>query len=187
MKKLASWQVIYTIILFILSLTSYLFLETQWLVKIVFILLGLTFIFLLFYRKQFYWLFFLTIYLVSVCIYYYQMISAIPIWATIVLLLIIIGGSSYILVNSAFPTTYHRLFYSLLIYIVSLEIFLVMLPWPIIPQYKGLLYLVILYLFWGILDLKISHESSWKKFWPYIVIFTVITFLVISLSSWVGY
>lgn len=187
MNKISHWPVISIFVILLLFLAGYLFLDNQLLVKSVFILLGLVAVYLFVRYQQFYGILFLTIYLVAVCLYSYLATSALPIWLVIVVLLIVVGGLSYLLVNSVIPGQYPKLFYSLLVYLVSLEVFLVMIPWPINPQFKGLIYLTNLYLFWGLLSLKISHQLSGKKLVPYLITFLLLIIIIVNLSSWVLY
>lgn len=175
------------ILLYLISITGYFILESQLFIKITVALVSLIFGYLFICKKQFYWIFFLTVYLSSVGVYFISGIPSIPLWMVIVVLLVIVGGLSYLLVNLMYYLNNERFFYSLLTYLASLEIFLVILPWSISVQLKGLVFLTVLYFYWGLLELKISNNLSIKSFSPYLINFLLVIIVIISFSSWIGY
>ncbi|EKD56764.1 MAG: hypothetical protein ACD_58C00096G0003 [uncultured bacterium] len=187
MKSVKIWQFIFIIIIFFASIVGYLLIENQLIINIIIIAISLIFSYLLIFKKQFHWIFFLTVYLSSVSIYFLSGISSIPLWVVIVILLVIVGGLSYLLVNPICNLNNEKIFYCLLIYLASLEIFFVILPWSISVQSKGLVFLTVLYFYWGLLELKTSNNLSFKSITPYLVNFLLVIIVIISFSSWIGY
>lgn len=186
-NKFINLPIICLFIIYIFSITSYFYLESYLLLKLVFLGLGLIFIYFLMFKNQSHWLVFLTIYLSLVMLYNCLVLSILPLWLIIILFLIVIGGLSFVLIKSIFDKLNWQLFYSLIITLALLEIFLILIIWPINNQSKGIVLLSIVYSYWGVLELKIANDLNWKRLWPFIFLTFIVIGVIISTVGWIGY
>ena len=170
-----------------LSLINYFYLEQLLILKINFLIFGVIFVYLFIWKNSFQWLIFLLLYLIGFSLYYYLAIGSLAIWITILLFVLVVGGLTFILVQPIITKFSSQFFYSFLILIVNLQIFLALVPWPVNMQSKSVILLSVIYFCWGLLNLKIEDKLNWQGVLPYLLTTFIIITAIISTVSWVEY
>ena len=187
LNKLLNWQSLTICTLFLLSLINYFYLEQLLILKINFLIFGVIFVYLFIWKNSFQWLIFLLLYLIGFSLYYYLAIGSLAIWITILLFVLVVGGLTFILVQPIITKFSSQFFYSFLILIVNLQIFLALVPWPVNMQSKSVILLSVIYFCWGLLNLKIEDKLNWQGVLPYLLTTFIIITAIISTVSWVEY
>ena len=184
LPKLFDLLIILPLLIFLIL---YLFWERYLIMQIVFVILSIFSVYQYFLREKSEWLVLLSIYFIVNVLFNLLANNLLPIWVIVVILIISICFLFYTFTKDFVEKLESRLFYSLMMTIVILEIYVSLLPWPINIESKSLIVLSIGYVFWGVLYHKFTDNLRIKQIFPYLLSSLAIIGLIILSASWIGY
>ena len=174
---------------YVLVLLGFLSFETSLILKILMIFLAALalFVFIKYAESQF----------VAILIYYLLSYDCsilyfsfrFPLWAIMILIAIFSSAGLYLSVNADKIDIDGKVLkmYAVLFSLVTLEIFLSLVPWPTDPKTKSAIIATLFYLFYGFMVLQSKNELNIRRISPYLIISSLIMTCVIVTSSWYSY
>ena len=185
-KRILSWQNFVLLFLFAFSLFGFVNFETSVILKILWVLvLVFTAIYSLKINKLEYLI--LAIFFLLIYDFYNLYFSlGVGLWVEIILLLGTVGVMTYILLDKARASIDSKLRYVYLTFasLVSMEIFLTLVSWPVDPKNKAIILVLVYYLVYNAIFINAEDKLSFKKISPYLAVVLVLATLIMATSEW---
>lgn len=175
---------IFVLVFSILGIVGIYYFEENIVVKIIFIIFTLSGLYFVFYKKNLELSLLANLYLILVTLYGLNEFLHLSL-AIILLAYILFSFLTFYLLFSDIEEA--KIFGLLLSILISLEIFIALIPWTTFLRTKAMIILAIIYVLWGIWNLKWKNELTLAKIAPYCIIGLVFIILAITTSIWYAY
>ncbi len=187
-------EIIITVLIFFFGILALLQFETFAVIKYTLLIVCIFFLYLYFVKKQIEFLIYPLLYLIFFASYNLYYSLSWSLWSVMLIFLISFILPAYLLIDSLnnksdlnLSDKFSQYFYMSLLCLVSVEIFLTLIPWPTDPRGKSIILLIIFYILQGLIIAWLGKKFDFKHVSSYILIGALVIFGVIITTSWYAY